>query len=190
MSDQYWPSARDVDAKSSQLLDIKPSGSSTVFVRNLAWDVDDKQLGSYFDCGPVKRAFTLKDKNTDASKGVGFVEFAFTQDAQAAIEKYNGKLWMGRPIQVELALQQSSDPIQRKKLKETHLGEQKKAKELEQREQRKVYREQQRAIEQDKENEVAKTYQRKTDRSADNVSRFDPKVHNDKKTNNNNNKKQ
>lgn len=52
-------------------MDITAGASSTIFVRNLSFDVDDKQLGTYFDCGPVKRAFTLKDKNTDASRGVG-----------------------------------------------------------------------------------------------------------------------
>lgn len=46
-----------------------------IYVSNLSFGVQDEDLKSYFaDFGEVSGAVTIKDKQTNQSKGFGFVE--------------------------------------------------------------------------------------------------------------------
>ena len=52
---------------------------------------------------PVRRAIIIRDPSTRVSKGFGFVQFAFADDAQTAASQLNGKEVEGRKIKVEFA---------------------------------------------------------------------------------------
>merc|ERR1712137_243681 len=80
----------------------------TVFVRNLPYDLSDKQLEQLFaDIGPVRHAFVVTDKRGGAddggSKGYGFVQFAMQTDAHTAVLHLNKTSVQGRVIKVEIA---------------------------------------------------------------------------------------
>jgi len=61
---------------------------STLFVSNLPYTVTSVDLQTLFsDIGPVRSAFVVQDKETKASKGVGYVSFAIKEDAQRAFEQ-------------------------------------------------------------------------------------------------------
>ena len=44
---QHWPRASAVTSENASALDIENT-TSTVFIRNLSFDVDDRQLSQYF----------------------------------------------------------------------------------------------------------------------------------------------
>lgn len=71
-----------------------PSGLQ-VFVGNLSYDTDWRGLKDHFkECGDVDRA--------DVRRGFGTVRFHKKEDAQAAIQKFNGTELDGRTIEVRL----------------------------------------------------------------------------------------
>ena len=66
----------------------KPEDGSTktIFVGNLSWAVDNDRLSQEFaDCGEVISARVQLDRNTGKSRGFGYVTFATTEAADAAI---------------------------------------------------------------------------------------------------------
>eukprot|EP00965_Chrysotila_dentata_P010567 343716-Pleurochrysis_carterae.AAC.1 len=55
---------------------------SSVFVRNLPYDLSDPELEDHFAAiGPVTRAFVVRDKRTREGRGFGFVSFVLPDDA-------------------------------------------------------------------------------------------------------------
>lgn len=76
-----------------------------MFVRGLPPHVGDGELSTFFSsAAPVTRAFVVREKDASrASKGFGFVSFAFEEDARAAVAKLNGAELEGRRISVEVA---------------------------------------------------------------------------------------
>ncbi len=78
--------------------------SNRLFVGSLPWSVTTDQLQMLFErVGPVKDAIVITDKKTGKSKGYGFVEMETEEDAQAAIDKFNGYEVKGRTIIVNIA---------------------------------------------------------------------------------------
>lgn len=72
----------------------------TVFVRNVAYDVDDEQLNSFFsELGPIKQGFLVK-KGGGRHQGFGFVQFALEEDAERAVEELQGRELGGRKLKV------------------------------------------------------------------------------------------
>ncbi|KAJ3387145.1 hypothetical protein HDU92_002126 [Lobulomyces angularis] len=72
----------------------------TLFVRNLAWSVNDNDLNSLFSQhGAVISARVISDRETGRSRGFGFVEMD-DEAALKAIEELNGFELGGRPIAV------------------------------------------------------------------------------------------
>lgn len=68
-----------------------------VFVGNLDWGVDNTMLEEFFSqAGTVVSAFVVKDRETRRSRGFGFVEFEKDEDAQKAIEMFDGAELNGR----------------------------------------------------------------------------------------------
>ena len=64
----------------------KDDKSSTLFIRNLPFNVTDESLAEHFKrFGGVRYARVVLDKATERSKGVGFVCFYNTQDADVCI---------------------------------------------------------------------------------------------------------
>ncbi len=75
-----------------------------LYVGNLPYSATDAILGETFaQCGTVTSSKIITDRDTGRSKGFGFVEMSTEQEAQNAINKFNGADWEGRPMTVNEA---------------------------------------------------------------------------------------
>lgn len=75
-----------------------------LYVGNLSYDVNDSQLEEMFSpYGSVQTAQVILDRDTNRSKGFGFVEMGNDQEAQAAIAGLSGKQMGGRSLTVNEA---------------------------------------------------------------------------------------
>lgn len=78
--------------------------ATNLFVGSLSWNVTDDQLKELFETvGKVVSAKVITDRDTNRSKGFGFVEMGSDDEAKAAVEQLNGKELDGRPINVSEA---------------------------------------------------------------------------------------
>ena len=77
-----------------------------LFVGNLSWGIDDNRLWNLFSThGEVTEARIILDRETQRSRGFGFVTFANSQDAQNAMDQMNGKEVDGLVIKVNEAME-------------------------------------------------------------------------------------
>ncbi len=77
---------------------------SKLYVGNLSFDTTDQELEAAFsEHGEVASAIVVKDRDTDRSRGFGFVEFAQEADAQTAKGAMNGADLGGRALKVDEA---------------------------------------------------------------------------------------
>lgn len=75
-----------------------------LYVGNLSWGTNDQALRDTFSqAGTVESAVVIMDKMSGRSKGFGFVEMANDEDAQKAIDMFNGKELDGRAVVVNEA---------------------------------------------------------------------------------------
>lgn len=75
-----------------------------LYVGNLTYTVTDNDLQALFEPhGTVQSAQVIMDRDTNRSKGFGFVEMGSDQEAQAAIASVNGKEHNGRALTVNEA---------------------------------------------------------------------------------------
>ena len=75
-----------------------------LYVGNLSFDTSDAGLEQAFaKFGEVISAVVVKDRDTNRSRGFGFVEFADEADAQKAKEAMNGTDLDGRTLKVDEA---------------------------------------------------------------------------------------
>lgn len=78
--------------------------SKKIYVGNLSWNIGDQELGELFaQYGEVVSARIIIDRNTNRSKGFGFIEMADAGAADAAISALNGKELDGRNLRVNEA---------------------------------------------------------------------------------------
>jgi len=85
--------------------------STKLFVGSLSFNVTEDQLRELFATyGTVVSASIIKDRDTDRSKGFGFVEMSTDQEAQAAISSLNGKELDGRALTVNVARPKEDRP--------------------------------------------------------------------------------
>jgi cold-inducible RNA-binding protein len=78
--------------------------ATRLFVGSLSYSVNDDQLQEAFEaCGTVVSAKVIMDRETNRSKGFGFVEMGSEEEAQAAIKQMNGKDIGGRSVVVSEA---------------------------------------------------------------------------------------
>ena len=63
----------------------------------------DSLKGAFAQSGALESTVVIMDKMTGRSKGFGFVEMSNDNEAEAAIEMYNGKDFEGRTITVNEA---------------------------------------------------------------------------------------
>ena len=74
---------------------------NTVFVRNIAFTVDESKLSSLFsEVGPVRKVILVRPRGSENHKGFGFVNFSLREDAVKAASDLAGKKVDGRPLQV------------------------------------------------------------------------------------------
>lgn len=78
--------------------------NTNLFVGGISWGTTDTTLREAFEqAGTVTSAVIIKDRATGRSKGFGFVEMSSNEEAQAAIEMWNGKELDGRTVAVNEA---------------------------------------------------------------------------------------
>lgn len=78
--------------------------SSKVFVGNLNFNTTKEEVQSLFgQIGELKDVFLPVDRESGRKRGFAFVEFASDEDAQKAIERFNGYELSGRPLRVNAA---------------------------------------------------------------------------------------
>lgn len=75
-----------------------------LFVGNLSFSMTEDELRDLFSqAGTVQTATIIKDKMSGRSKGFAFVEMSSDEEAQSAVEMFNGKEIGGRAIVVNEA---------------------------------------------------------------------------------------
>ncbi len=66
--------------------------ATKLFVGSLSWNTTDDQLKDFFAAvGNVVSAKVIFDRETNRSKGFGFVEMSTDEEAKAAVDQLNGK---------------------------------------------------------------------------------------------------
>lgn len=75
-----------------------------LYVGNLAYSSTDQDISDLFSqCGTVDSVSIITDRDTGRSKGFGFVEMSNDEEANQAIEKFNGMEIEGRALTVNEA---------------------------------------------------------------------------------------
>lgn len=75
-----------------------------LYVGNLSYDTTSDELKDQFSqAGTVETATVIMDKMSGRSKGFGFVEMSTEEEAQKAIEMFDGKEVSGRTLKVNEA---------------------------------------------------------------------------------------
>jgi RNA recognition motif-containing protein len=85
--------------------------ATKLFVGSLAWTTNDDSLRDFFAAsGTVVSATVIVDRETNRSKGFGFVEMSSDDEAKAAVDQLNGKELDGRAIAVSEARPREDRP--------------------------------------------------------------------------------
>lgn len=82
-----------------------------LYVSNLGFHVGNQDLKDLFSAyGEVTSAKVITDRETNRSRGFGFVEMANQDEAQLAISKLNGSIVEGRSMNVNEAKPKPTTP--------------------------------------------------------------------------------
>jgi RNA recognition motif-containing protein len=85
--------------------------ATKLFVGSLSYGVNDDQLKDFFAAaGTVVSANVIMDRQSNRSKGFGFVEMSSDEEAQKAVKELNGKELDGRPVTVSEARPREDRP--------------------------------------------------------------------------------
>ena len=85
-----------------------------LFVGGLSYETTEETLKETFSqVGTVESANVITDKISGRSKGFGFVEMSSEEEAQKAIEMFNGKELDGKNVTVNEARPLESRPLRR-----------------------------------------------------------------------------
>lgn len=75
-----------------------------LYVGGIPWASTNEDLKEAFEkAGTVESATILVDRVTGRSRGFGFVEMATQEEAQAALDMWNGQEFGGRVLKVDFA---------------------------------------------------------------------------------------
>ncbi len=75
-----------------------------LFVGNLSYQTMENDLQDYFSqAGVVTSVNLMLDRATGRSRGFAFVEFATAEEANKAVEQFQGKEFQGRTLTVNIA---------------------------------------------------------------------------------------
>lgn len=95
---------RDGPRRSPILKGLVRQMAKNLYVGNLAWQCTNEDLLALFQQhGTVKSAQVMVDRETNRSRGFGFVEMSNDEEAQKAIQSLNGFVFQGRPLTVNEA---------------------------------------------------------------------------------------
>jgi RNA recognition motif-containing protein len=82
-----------------------------LFVGNLSFDVGNQDLQDLFSqAGACESVAVITDRNTGRSRGFAFVEMSTDEEAQRAMEQFNGHELRGRAMTVNEARERESRP--------------------------------------------------------------------------------
>lgn len=82
-----------------------------LYVGGINYDTSEEQLGEIFsEAGTVESVAIIIDRMTGRSRGFGFVEMTTDEEAQKAIETFNGKEVEGRTLTVNEARPREDRP--------------------------------------------------------------------------------
>jgi RNA recognition motif-containing protein len=85
--------------------------ATKLFIGSLAWTTTDDSLRDFFaSVGTVTSANVIVDRDTNRSKGFGFVEMSTDEEAKKAVDELNGKELDGRAIVVNEARPREERP--------------------------------------------------------------------------------
>ncbi|XP_057549720.1 28 kDa ribonucleoprotein, chloroplastic-like [Amaranthus tricolor] len=88
-----------------------PPEEAKLFVGNLPYDVDSERLAQLFDgAGVVEIAEVIYNRETDRSRGFGFITMNTVEEAEKAVEMMNGYELNGRSLTVNKAAPRGSRP--------------------------------------------------------------------------------
>ena len=83
-----------------------------IFVGNLSFRCSEDELREAFEqYGEVSSARIISDRETQRSRGFGFVEMPNDQEARAAIEALDGRQLGGREVKVNEARPREARPM-------------------------------------------------------------------------------
>ncbi|XP_056373204.1 cold-inducible RNA-binding protein B-like isoform X1 [Hyla sarda] len=89
---------------------MSSSDEGKLFIGGLSFDTDEQNLEEVFGkYGQLSEVVVVKDRETQRSRGFGFVTFENPEDAKDAKEAMNGKSVDGRQIRVDQAGKSSGD---------------------------------------------------------------------------------
>nr|BAB92956.1 cold inducible RNA-binding protein beta [Dryophytes japonicus] len=89
---------------------MSSSDEGKLFVGGLSFDTEEQNLEQVFGkYGQISEVVVVKDRETQRSRGFGFVTFENPEDAKDAMEAMNGKSVDGRQIRVDQAGKSSGD---------------------------------------------------------------------------------
>ena len=78
--------------------------STKLYVGNLSFQTTSQDLQELFgQAGTVQSANVIEDRDTGRSKGFAFIEMSTQEEANSAIEQFNGKEVGGRALKVNEA---------------------------------------------------------------------------------------
>ncbi len=78
--------------------------NNKLYVGNLAFETTEDELRTLFaGAGTISSVDLIKDRNTGRPKGFAFVEMSSRDEAQTAIEMFNGKALNERELTVNIA---------------------------------------------------------------------------------------
>jgi RNA recognition motif-containing protein len=82
-----------------------------LYVGGLSYSVTDSQLQQLFTShGTVESAKVVMDRDTDRSRGFGFVEMSTQEEAEKAIAALNGTQHEGRSLTVNMSKPREDRP--------------------------------------------------------------------------------
>ena len=82
-----------------------------LYVGGLAYSVTDTQLAQLFaGQGRVESAKVVTDRDSDRSRGFGFVEMSTQEEAEKAVASLNGMLLEGRNLTVNMSRPREDRP--------------------------------------------------------------------------------
>ncbi|KAG6633214.1 28 kDa ribonucleoprotein, chloroplastic-like [Carya illinoinensis] len=83
---------------------VEPPEDAKLFVGNLPYDVDSEKLAMLFEqAGTVEIAEVIYNRETDQSRGFGFVTMSTVEEAEKAVGTFNRYDLDGRPLTVNKA---------------------------------------------------------------------------------------
>ncbi|KAF8390535.1 hypothetical protein HHK36_025062 [Tetracentron sinense] len=87
----------------------EPPEEAKIFVGNLPFDIDSEKLAQFFDqAGVVEVAEVIYNRQTDQSRGFGFVTMSNLEEAEKAVEMFNRYDVNGRLLTVNKAAPRGS----------------------------------------------------------------------------------